>query len=55
VDPHGTPVWQYLATRGIALSELSKRIDALLRWHPHCPGELAELGTDAWSRFGPML
>jgi hypothetical protein len=56
-DPRGTPVWRYLAARGIPLGELPSRINAVLRWHPHCPwgtggarhGCMIALWTDAVS------
>jgi putative DNA primase/helicase len=54
-DPRATPVWRYLAARGIALGELPPAIYAVLRWHPHCPwgtggarhGCMVALWTDA--------
>jgi putative DNA primase/helicase len=56
-DPHGTPVWRYLAARGIALGKLPSRIGPGLRWHPRCPwgtggarhGCMVALWTDAMS------
>jgi putative DNA primase/helicase len=57
VNPRRTPVWRYLAARGVPLDGLPSRIHMILRWHPHCPwgtggvrhGCMVALWTDALS------